>query len=1069
MKKTVLVPNEIRAVLIMTILMLSLIPIVLLVEPGLASSTGPSLVVDDAINRINATVGVKSGSVATAVGTVTNIGPTSLSGLLTAIFIREDAHGLVPSDITGEWSPDGVSWSGMAAAVAPASAAWDVELTLGPIGGYPLAVNGSSTTYIRLTAHKDVGTSSATPRQQTVAVFVYKDNDSSYSYSSGDTMYSQSPDDYPVKIDLEVVHTAEIEGTGEFYYSIQDAVNAVASTTVILYPGTYSPFTVSGKSSLTIVANGAVVVKGSQSVSTNYANRDAVIFVEDSTDVTLDGLDIEGEGLGTTNTKNYGVIFEESSGTIKDCIISPNTIGDMYSTAIGAWDGSDLTVDPCTIENFGRIGVFYFNGCTGGVYDSTIIGQVYSDEGWVNYGIEVEGLYGACDIEIVGNEIYNCDNTYSPEPLWSSAAIMIDGWMGETGYSAYMQSSTVEMEGNDIHDNYYGIEVVANSLSYAHHNDIHNNREYGVISEPDEFGNNVTFDARFNWWGSWLGPFHNDTNLLGFGNGVTDNVTYSPWLEFVAGTTPMTYHVNPTGKIQDAIDDASSGDTILVHDGTYNEALYIDKTLTIKAFSKPVVKGSQSFTTNYMGSPFTRKAVIFVVNSTNVVLEGLDIEGEGLSGYNAAVVYMYSGGEIRDCTISPNTVGDMYSLGVEARGCRDLSVSRCTIMEFGRIGAYFANCTGGVYDSEIIGQVYSEENKVNYGIEVEPHQGACVMDIIGNEIYNSDNTYSPEPLWSSAGIVIDGWKYYQDTPSSTVVISYNDIHDNYHGIEVAANSLSYARCNKIYDNREYGVISTPDSFNNNVTFNAVWNWWGSDTGPYHPTTNPGGTGDEVSDYVDYEPWKTKATLKVEPTTYQAKHINETFSINVTINNLSEDWKMVSVQFRLSYNSSLLEVLDVTEGPFMNQAGLTLFIYQIEDDGIYGPHVLVGILLMPQWTTFPHGSGTLATITFNATYCQREDPVFLASCDLTLVDTILVNSDIEDVLHDVENGHYEIECHICDLNMDGRVDMRDIAYAARAFGAYPSHPRWDPVIDINGDGMINMRDIAYVARHFGWDC
>ena len=56
--------------------------------------------------------------------------------------------------------------------------------------------------------------------------------------------------------------------------------------------------------------------------------------------------------------------------------------------------------------------------------------------------------------------------------------------------------------------------------------------------------------------------------------------------------------------------------------------------------------------------------------------------------------------------------------------------------------------------------------------------------------------------------------------------------------------------------------------------------------------------------------------------------------------------------------------------------------------------------------------------------------------------------------------------------DGMVDMRDIATAARAFGSYPSHPRWDPRADLTSltylvpDGVVDMRDIALIARHFG---
>ncbi|MEM3629146.1 MAG: PKD domain-containing protein [Candidatus Bathyarchaeia archaeon] len=54
----------------------------------------------------------------------------------------------------------------------------------------------------------------------------------------------------------------------------------------------------------------------------------------------------------------------------------------------------------------------------------------------------------------------------------------------------------------------------------------------------------------------------------------------------------------------------------------------------------------------------------------------------------------------------------------------------------------------------------------------------------------------------------------------------------------------------------------------------------------------------------------------------------------------------------------------------------------------------------------------------------------------------------------------------DLNMDGMVDMKDISLAARAFGSYPGHPRWNYVADENEDGIIDMRDIALTCRNFG---
>lgn len=54
----------------------------------------------------------------------------------------------------------------------------------------------------------------------------------------------------------------------------------------------------------------------------------------------------------------------------------------------------------------------------------------------------------------------------------------------------------------------------------------------------------------------------------------------------------------------------------------------------------------------------------------------------------------------------------------------------------------------------------------------------------------------------------------------------------------------------------------------------------------------------------------------------------------------------------------------------------------------------------------------------------------------------------------------------DVNGDGKVDGKDIAVVATAFGSYPEHPRWNSAADINGDNVINSLDLALVAVNFG---
>jgi len=57
---------------------------------------------------------------------------------------------------------------------------------------------------------------------------------------------------------------------------------------------------------------------------------------------------------------------------------------------------------------------------------------------------------------------------------------------------------------------------------------------------------------------------------------------------------------------------------------------------------------------------------------------------------------------------------------------------------------------------------------------------------------------------------------------------------------------------------------------------------------------------------------------------------------------------------------------------------------------------------------------------------------------------------------------------CDLNEDGKVDGRDIAIVAKAFGSFagpPPHDRWNATADVTLDDRVDGRDIIRVASHF----
>ncbi len=60
----------------------------------------------------------------------------------------------------------------------------------------------------------------------------------------------------------------------------------------------------------------------------------------------------------------------------------------------------------------------------------------------------------------------------------------------------------------------------------------------------------------------------------------------------------------------------------------------------------------------------------------------------------------------------------------------------------------------------------------------------------------------------------------------------------------------------------------------------------------------------------------------------------------------------------------------------------------------------------------------------------------------------------------------------DLNRDMKVDVKDLAICAKAYGSYPGAPNWNPNADITGsqplvpDGQVDIRDIALTAKNYG---
>ncbi|MCK4613746.1 MAG: right-handed parallel beta-helix repeat-containing protein, partial [Thermoplasmata archaeon] len=140
----------------------------------------------------------------------------------------------------------------------------------------------------------------------------------------------------------------------------------------------------------------------------------------------------------------------------------------------------------------------------------------------------------------------------------------------------------------------------------------------------------------------------------------------------------------------------------------------------------------------------------------------------------------------------------------------------------------------------------------------------------GISIDGSNNTIMKNICNSNQGKGIDLWN------SNNNILFNNNFSNNLHGIEIGSSSNNtiisntisandvgiylkvssqgnQANYNNIYNNSKYGIDA---SENNGCTINATNNYWGDTSGPHHPVNNTDGKGDNVTDYVDFNPWLT---------------------------------------------------------------------------------------------------------------------------------------------------------------------------------------------------------------------
>lgn len=339
-------------------------------------------------------------------------------------------------------------------------------------------------------------------------------------------------------------------------------------------------------------------------------------------------------------------------------------------------------------------------------------------------------------------------------------------------------------------------------------------------------------------------------------------------------------------NIQQAIDDASPGDTISVADGTYEEDLVINVTnLTLESKNGPAVTIIKGVATLPWGS-WPLAAPNIEILAAGVSINGFTIESPDVPDGN------YSSGIVLDGTDVDINDNDFVSIGAGDGGCVVIQTYRDNVLGYnsdisglnihdndfsgapdGYVGVFINHTLEGsgivtVQDNTFTGNMYQgvvteRSNVVITGntLTASGSGDAVILLDWGPSGDQSDSRELSNIAVTDNNIANFGRAMVVGNNIHTQVltgisITNNDVTGNATGILVRSSADGVvANYNKITGNSTYGAENTDAA-----VLDATLNWWGDATGPYHASDNPSGLGNAVSDNVDFMPWYTTETM-----------------------------------------------------------------------------------------------------------------------------------------------------------------------------------------------------------------
>ncbi|MCS3924206.1 right-handed parallel beta-helix repeat-containing protein [Methanosalsum natronophilum] len=159
--------------------------------------------------------------------------------------------------------------------------------------------------------------------------------------------------------------------------------------------------------------------------------------------------------------------------------------------------------------------------------------------------------------------------------------------------------------------------------------------------------------------------------------------------------------------------------------------------------------------------------------------------------------------------------------------------------------------------------IFDNENRTSpdweMGMGMNPGDGILVY-LCHNIVFECNVIYN-----STAGIrITNDYRYNSFGPTTNNTLRFNDFYNNEYGILVSGGDNYGVKNTTAHENNIYGNVNgVVNMNNNNEIVNATSNWWGDSSGP--SGVGLFGTGDFVSENVDFDPYKSEALDACPPT------------------------------------------------------------------------------------------------------------------------------------------------------------------------------------------------------------